>query len=290
MSIIGVDENLPVKEVHAIYPTIDPKQHYAAQTFRGKVVLITGASRGIGLESALQYARAGASLALASRKQATLDESKNLILKELPNAQVITFVADVKDVKHAEAAVKGTVAHFGKLDILLANAGKIRAMDKPFAEKDPVGWWDTLEVNIRGVYNFVHYAIPELVKTKGRVIITTSIAAQLRVPTASDYVISKFAVGRLAEFIAIEYPDVKVFTVHPGTVDTQMSAEAQAPFPPVDPPSLPAAVFLYLSSGKADYLNSRYVSATWDLAEVEKDWKEKIVAQNGLVSKLSIPA
>lgn len=89
-----------------------------------------------------------------------------------------------------------------------------------------------------------------------------------------------------------EYPDVKVFSVHPGNVDTQMSAEAEArsSFPPVDPPSLPAAVFLYLSSGKADHFKSRYVSATWDLAEVEKDWKEKIVAQNGLVSKLSIPA
>lgn len=157
----------------SVYPSIDPKEHYAAQTFKGKVVLITGASRGIGLESALQYARAGASLALASRKQATLDESKNLILKEAPNAQVITFVADVKDVKHAEAAVKGTVAHFGKLDILVANAGKIRPMDKrklpssssrvacltvsatAFAEKDPFGWWEVQEVNIRGVYNFV---------------------------------------------------------------------------------------------------------------------------------------
>ncbi|KAI0044038.1 NAD-P-binding protein [Auriscalpium vulgare] len=289
MSIIGLDENLPVKEVHDVYPTIDPKEHYAAQTFKGKVVLITGASRGIGLESALQYARAGASLALASRKQATLDESKNLILKEAPNAQVITFVADVKDVKHAEAAVKGTVAHFGKLDILVANAGKIRPMDKPFAEKDPVGWWEVQEVNIRGVYNFVHYAIPELVKSKGRVIIVTSLAAQLRLPTASDYVVSKFALSRLAEFIAVEYPDVKVFAVHPGVVESELNVESQAPFPAVDPASLPAAVFLYLSAGKADYLNSRYVSVNWDLAEVERDWKEKIVAQNGLVSKLSIP-
>ncbi|KAI0042038.1 NAD-P-binding protein [Auriscalpium vulgare] len=289
MSIIGVDETLPVKAVHDIYPYIDPKEHYDAQTFKGKVVLITGASRGIGLESALQYARAGASLALASRKQATLDESKNLILNETPNAQVITFVADVKDVKHAEAAVKGTVAHFGKLDILVANAGKLRAMGKPFVEMDPTGWWETQEVNIRGVYNFVHYAIPQLMKSKGCIIIVTSMAAQLRAPTASDYVVSKFALGRLAEFISLEYPDVKVFAVHPGMVETQLNSDSQSPVPPVDTVSLPAAVFLYLSAGKADYLNSRYVSANWDLAEVEKDWKEKIVAQNGLVSKLSIP-
>lgn len=153
------------------------------------------------------------------------------------------------------------------------------------------------------------YAIPELVKSKGRVIIVTSLAAQLRLPTASDYVVSKFALGRLAEFIAVgeiflntpspmytdgstsqtEYPDVKVFAVHPGVVESELNVESQAPFPAVDPASLPAAVFLYLSAGKADYLNSRYVSVNWDLAEVERDWKEKIVAQNGLVSKLSIP-
>ncbi|KAI0044035.1 NAD-P-binding protein [Auriscalpium vulgare] len=289
MSIIGYDENLPVKEVHDIYPAIDPQEHYSALTFKGKVVLITGASRGIGLESALQYARAGASLALASRKQTTLDESKTLILKEAPTAQVITFVADVKDLKHAEAAVKGTVAHFGKLDILISNAGKIRAMGKPFVEMDPIGWWETQEVNLRGAYNFVHYAIPELIKTKGRIILVSSLTAQLRMPSGSDYGISKFALGRLAEFIAVEYPDVKVFTVDPGTVQTELNTTSESGYPPADHASLSAAVFLYLSAGKADYLSSRFVSANWDLAEVEKDWKDKIVAQNSLVNKLSIP-
>ena len=52
---------------------------------------------------------------------------------------------------------------------------------------------------------------------------------------------------------------------------------------------LPAATILYLTSGKADYLSSRYVSATWDLGEVERDWKEKIVSQNALINKLDIP-
>jgi hypothetical protein len=52
---------------------------------------------------------------------------------------------------------------------------------------------------------------------------------------------------------------------------------------------LAAATILYLTSGKADYLSGRFVSSTWDLGEVEREWKEKIVAQNGLVNKLSIP-
>jgi hypothetical protein len=52
---------------------------------------------------------------------------------------------------------------------------------------------------------------------------------------------------------------------------------------------LAAATILYLTSGRADYLSGRYISATWDLGEVERDWKEKIVSQNNLVSKLSLP-
>ena len=88
---------------------------------------------------------------------------------------------------------------------------------------------------------------------------------------------------------SIENPSIRVFCVHPGSVATQFHAESQSPVPPKDPSALAAATILYLTSGKADYLSGRYVSANWDLGEVERDWKEKIVAQNGLVNKLAIP-
>jgi short-subunit dehydrogenase len=74
-------------------------------------VLITGASRGIGAQIALQYARAGASLSLVARTQSSLGASKDAILRELPSAQVLTFPADVRDVKRAEEVVAATVAH-----------------------------------------------------------------------------------------------------------------------------------------------------------------------------------
>ena len=117
-------------ETHrSIYPTIDPEVHYGAQTFSGKVVLITGASRGIGEEIALQYARAGASLTLVARSQASLDATRDTILRECPSAQVLVFPAEVQVMAKAEEAVATTIRHFGRLDILVANAGSIRSMD-----------------------------------------------------------------------------------------------------------------------------------------------------------------
>jgi NAD(P)-dependent dehydrogenase (short-subunit alcohol dehydrogenase family) len=229
----------------SIYPKINPTVHYDAQTFAGKVVLITGASRGIGAEIALQYARAGATLTLVARTQAALDASRDAILRERPSAQILTFPADVTDVTKAQEAVASTIARFGRLDILVANAAVIRRIDlralsthvvllrfpswvmplSAFGSKDAKGWWDVLEVNIRGTYNFIQceslmtiiahhlhrlltsFSVPELLKTKGQVIIVTSGAAQVRIPAASEYCISKFAINRLAEFVTIgEYP------------------------------------------------------------------------------------
>jgi hypothetical protein len=88
----------------------------------------------------------------------------------------------------------------------------------------------------------------------------------------------------------VEYPGIKVFCMHPGSVKTDLYDEADGSFPVNATVELAASTIQYLTSGKADYLSGRYVSARWDLGEVERDWKEKIIAQNGLVSKLSIPA
>ena len=90
---------------------------------------------------------------------------------------------------------------------------------------------------------------------------------------------------------SVEYPDIKVFSVHPGVIKTTLYDEmtgGESKFP-ISAVGLAAATVLYLTAGKADYLSGRFVSSMWDLGEVERDWKEKIVSQNCLVSKLSIP-
>jgi NAD(P)-dependent dehydrogenase (short-subunit alcohol dehydrogenase family) len=106
-----------------VYPTIEPGAAYAAQTLAGKAAFVTGASRGIGRTTALFLARAGASVALAARDTAALEQTKAAILRAAPHADVIIYTVDVRDTAAAERAVQAAAAHFGRLDLLVANAG-----------------------------------------------------------------------------------------------------------------------------------------------------------------------
>ena len=108
-----------------MYPTIDPQPLYDTQAYSRKVVLVTGASRGIGKEITLQYARAGAALAILARSEEALGEVKHAILEAVSSAEVLVIVADVRDTQSAECAVQALLARFGRLDILVANAGVI---------------------------------------------------------------------------------------------------------------------------------------------------------------------
>ena len=90
------------------------------------MVLVTGASRGIGSETAIFFAKAGAAVVIVARKQSTLDESKAAILSAKPGAQVLTFPADVADSAKAKDAIEATVKKFGRLDVVIANAGVVR--------------------------------------------------------------------------------------------------------------------------------------------------------------------
>jgi len=284
-----MSRDMKVTNHHRTYPTIDPTAHFEKKTYRNKVVLVAGASRGIGRDVARHYALAGASLALVSRHQAALEEVKAAILQEVPDAQISVFTADVKSISATEAAVNAAVQQFGRLDILVANAAATTPMTHRLGEKDPLEWWNVFEVNVKGTFNLIRPALPHLEKSQGYVVAMTSGVGHLIFPNGSDYCISKLAVDRLVQFVVAEYPQVKAFAVHPGTIDTDLSRSSGLVFATPDTTELPAATMLYLTSGQVDWLSGRYVSANWDLGEVEREWKEKIIKQDGLVSRLYIP-
>ncbi|KAF8516261.1 hypothetical protein JB92DRAFT_2911155, partial [Gautieria morchelliformis] len=150
-----------------------------------------------------------------------------------------------------------------------------------------------MEVNIRGVYNVAHFCLPHLDQSKGHFVMISSRAAQVRVPSASHYCVSKHAIGRFNEFIAIEHPNVKTFALHPGAIITDMSREVLSTrdSATLDSIRLPAATLMRLTSGSGrdNYLSGKYVSSNWDLDEVEEKYKEKIIQEEALVSRLAIP-
>ncbi|KZV64031.1 NAD-P-binding protein [Peniophora sp. CONT] len=288
----GFGETLPVKEQHEVYPTINPSTAYSSQSFKGKALFITGASRGIGRTTALTFAKAGASVAISARSSGALDETKALILKEVPHAKVEKFVVDVTKAEEVEAAIDAAAEKFGRLDVVVANAGYTNPFDKPMEERTSADWWRTFEINVLGVYNTVRPGLKHLKKVEGYFIAVTSIGAQFRSPNASDYQTSKHAINRLVELIALENSAVKgVFSIHPGAVATEMaktSGLAEKGIQFIDPPELAAATMLYLCSGKADWLNGRYVDVNWDLGQVEREWKEKILSKDLLINKLDV--
>ncbi|KAI0066529.1 NAD-P-binding protein [Artomyces pyxidatus] len=272
-----------------VYPFIDPSPLFAAKTFASKVVLVTGASRGIGACIAQHFARAGASLALVARNETLLNSVKAGIEQEVPDAQVLTLTCDVRNSAQVSKTVASTIEHFGRLDVLVANAAVILPFGIPLGEVDPDAWWETFEVGLRGVFNFIHFAVPHLQKAGGCVVAMSSVGGHLRLPTASDSSVSKHALDRLIEFVPIEYPGVKSFAVHPGSVMTDMALRSNAPVPFDTKPELPASTVLYLASGKGDWLSGRYVSSLWDLGEVEEKFRDAIVEKNALVQKLALP-
>ncbi len=123
-------------DVISVYPRIVPKPFYAAKTYKDKVVVISGASRGIGEEIAITYARCGAILSLLARSKEALLGVKKLILDEVPEAKIEIYAADVTDCDGIESAIEDTVKKFGRLDIVIPDAGKCDAWDR----RESIGW------------------------------------------------------------------------------------------------------------------------------------------------------
>ncbi|VDC07620.1 unnamed protein product [Peniophora sp. CBMAI 1063] len=292
--IVHVAETDIFTAVHDVYPLIDPTPHFTKQTYKNKVVLITGGSVGIGFTTALFYAKAGAKVLILARRVEKLEEAKKSIEKDVKGAQVLTLSGDISDIEVGKRAVKTAVEAWGKVDIVIANQFTILAgPDSKFAEKDSLAWWKTQEVNVRGTLSIVHAAIPELLKSKGQIIVTSSAAAHFRLPSFMDYSVSKHALNRFAEILALDYPEIPIYSVHPGAIltpgaDVSMNSMGLQGLPLPDTLELPAATFLWLTARNAEFLSGRYIQAMWDLGEVVA-MKDEIVKENLLVTKLAGP-
>lgn len=193
----------------------------AIERFRDKVVLITGASSGIGEEFALQLACAGAHLALAARRVERLEALGQRIL-EAGGVSPLIVACDVTIDEDTVRAVAETVAHWGRLDIVIANAGF--GVVGSFAKLSVEDYRRQFETNVFGVLRTLHAALPEVIRSHGQMVILGSVAGWTASPGASPYAMSKFAVRALANAITPELAvlGVRVTLISPGFVESDI--------------------------------------------------------------------
>ncbi len=191
-----------------------------------KLVIITGASRGIGRAIALKFAEEGADLVLVARNRDELAELAEKI-KEL-DRKVLFFPADITNQIEVEKIVQSTIEHFGKIDILINNAGI--GLFKSVIETTLEEWQNVINVNLTGTFIFSKAVLPYMIERgQGQIINISSDVGKRTIPKASAYVASKFALQAFSEVLAKEVRKlgIKVGTILPGMTDTYFNNSTQ---------------------------------------------------------------
>ena len=190
-----------------IYPAISAATNTSLHQ-PGKVVLITGAGRGIGRATALQYAHANVStIILAARTASQLDEVETAIKEINTSVKVIKAPLDVASETDVQALADKVQTAEGRLDVLINNAGTSEPW-VPLVESEPAKWWSTFEINLKAPYLLSRAFLPLLLRTaeaQGGVhlVNVTSIGANVVLPSASGYMTSKLALLRLTQFLSV---------------------------------------------------------------------------------------
>ncbi len=196
--------------------------------FKKKVVAITGASSGIGKALALQLAQQGAYLALGARNPKKLEKVAALCRKS--RGEAIAVTVDVTNELQCKIFIEKTIARYHRLDILINNAGiTMWAYFENIENLDILR--NIMEVNYMGSVNCTYYALPYLIKSKGRLVGISSLTGKSGVPTRSGYAASKHAMAGFFDTLRIELQEkgVSVTMIYPGFVSTEIRKRAIGP-------------------------------------------------------------
>ena len=182
--------------------------------FKDKVVIVTGASSGIGQACAFEFAENGAKVVLAARREKELNEVKDAI--KAKGGEVLVVKTDVRRINDCENLINKTVKQFKRIDILINNAGI--SMRASFEELDLSVIHELMDTNFFGAVYCVKFALPYLLKAKGTVIGISSIAGLTPLPGRTGYSASKFALDGFLNTLRLENKKkgLNVLVVHPG--------------------------------------------------------------------------
>ena len=233
----------------------------------GKSVLITGAGRGIGAAAARAFAAAGARVALVGRSRNALVD----LAGELGGDRALAIPCDVSRYWEMDAAVEATLQAFGRLDVLVANAGVIEPI-APVAASDPEDWAKLVETNLTGVYHGMRAVLPVMLEAGGGTVLTVSSgAASYPLEGWSAYCASKAGAAMLLRCLDLEsrQDGIRAIGLSPGTVATDMQQVIRAsgvnPVSQLDwsahiPADWPARALVWLATPAADDLVGTEVS------------------------------
>ncbi|XP_072945075.1 3-oxoacyl-[acyl-carrier-protein] reductase FabG-like [Epargyreus clarus] len=188
--------------------------------FSEKVVLITGASAGIGEACALKFAKSGALLSLVGRNVENLNKVAEQCEQFCGN-KPLAIKADISVAEDVEMTVKETISHFGKIDVLVNNAGVLLMA----GIMDDISSFDSmLATNVRGTYLITQKAIPHLIVAKGNIVNVSSIVSNVAVPAIMPYCMTKAALDMFTKCLALDLgpKGVRVNAVNPGPVNTAL--------------------------------------------------------------------
>jgi NAD(P)-dependent dehydrogenase (short-subunit alcohol dehydrogenase family) len=197
------------------------------ESLRNKTIFVTGASSGIGKAAAIRLARHGAQIALSGRNREALEQVRQEI--EQAGGAALIAPADVTDADQVRQAIDNAIAHFGKLDILLASAGL--SMRAYFEGSNLESLERVMRVNFFGTLYATHFALPHVKKTKGSLVAISSLTGKRGIPSYAIYGASKFAIQGLYDALALELArdGVHVGVVSPAFVDTPLRANVLGP-------------------------------------------------------------
>lgn len=280
------------------YPAIDPKNSGSSQA--GKVIIITGASSGIGARGfAPAFAKAGPkAIVLVGRNTRRLRATEEAVRAINPSVDYISVPTDLTDPASVDSLFRLVRSRYGHADVLVNNAGTFSQSDV-LGKVDPNTWWSDFEVNVKGTFLATTGFLSLLgFQRRGKIITLSTSGATAVFPGLSAYSISKLAALRIAEYVAAEYPNVTSIALQPGTVMTEMviggsfarSVDHVLPNPQntdsfkrfaLDTPELVGGTGVWLATDAADFLTGRFVSANWSVEDLVKK-KDAILASNDL--------